>query len=214
MQTLKLIAYANNTFRWSRSLADYVSVFDLPNCIIRMQIRREHYSALIFEWSTANGKASYASGTVVFLASISEVMSLLGNYKFDIRIETSGGSSDVIIAGEITFEQGVTRISGDGAETATSGVPDTVEIIGQTTTLSVGVIISKLKIALKNAGNGYFDAVEARAELAVDPGGTLYEFWTTGGETRVGDSLYDVIVLATSQAVADAAYEAAKSISL
>lgn len=133
MDTFSLRAWANNTFRWTTSLSAISALFDLPNCIIRMQFRQGPLMPIILEFSTP-GNATYNNSlkTVSFFAPISSITNLSGLFQFDIRIERPSGSSDVIATGDITFNRGITRLPGDATQNATEGAVDTVEVVGKT----------------------------------------------------------------------------------
>lgn len=136
MQTFSLRAWANSTYRWSRDISAYALLFDLPNCVIRMQLRQGPFLPVIYEWATGgsgsfpNSSAVYSAGTIIFSAPVEDVRNFSGKYQFDIRIETATGAPVVIASGEEIFEKGITRITADNTENSITGIPDTVETIG------------------------------------------------------------------------------------
>ena len=85
--------------------------------------------------------------------------------------------------------------------------------INSSALLGGAVSVFQLRVALKT--NGKFFDVDNHASFAVDPGGLIYEAWTSGGKyTSVGDDLYDAVVLAIGSAATDAAYALAEAITL
>jgi hypothetical protein len=73
------------------------------------------------------------------------------------------------------------------------------------------ITVWQLRCALGLAGN--FFAVDAA--IPVDPGGRIYEAWTSGGlHTSSGDDLYDAIVLIIGAPATIAAYASAEAITL
>jgi len=131
MQNLKLIAWQNSVFKLTLDFSGVAAIYDLPNCIIRMQMRQAPFSPVIHEWSTAVDNIIYnvAAKLATFVAPVKDVINFSGDYKADIIIELPNGAPVVEATADITFRKGVTRTTPYSTETDTAGIFKTVEIV-------------------------------------------------------------------------------------
>jgi hypothetical protein len=189
MQTYKLTCRANQSFRWTRDISAYLAIFDLPNCVIRLQMRQGPFLAVEYEWSTANSKAVYSAGSVVFSAPVKDLLNFKGTYYGDLRIETAAGVPVVIAQVTFVWAQGFTRTTADETEADTSITNDTVETDGEAAlTPSIGYMLAAGDInniaytarTAANGGNG--DLILSLSKEAI--GDTASLLLKTGGSGR------------------------------
>jgi hypothetical protein len=137
MTQLSLRASNNATFRWTRDLSQFASVYDLASATIRMQARTFPGAPdpPTYQWvtgATSGGRVSFNPTTnlAVFTAPLADMGALSGDLDYDVRLEFPTGVVP-LVRGNLAFHPGVTRTSGDSSATGVSGIGDTVTVDGE-----------------------------------------------------------------------------------
>lgn len=105
-----LLARNNTRFQISFDVTDWGTAFDLATVAWRLQVRMTAANAtVLLDCSTANGGAAYGLGIITFIAGVSAVRRLAGNYEWDFGFTPADGDFRRVGGGAIVFEQGVTR---------------------------------------------------------------------------------------------------------
>ena len=182
MQQYTLRATTNQTFRLTRDLSRFVTAgYDLSTATIRMQIRSDAYASLVmYEWSTANSRVSFDPVThlAVFVAPESAMLSLAGRYAVDARAELPGGEAITLFSGTLQILTGVTRLTSDSSMTGTTGIGDTVLVVGEADPAPVPLPLA-LTAAVSSAQASAAAAAASAAQAAavgVPPGGLAGQY--------------------------------------
>lgn len=182
MQQYTLRATTNQTFRLTRDLSRFVTAgYNLSTATIRMQIRSDAYASLVvYEWSTANSRVSFDPVThlAVFVAPESAMLSLAGRYAVDARAELPGGEAITLFSGTLQILTGVTRLTSDSSMTGTTGIGDTVLVVGEADPAPVPLPLA-LTAAVSSAQASAAAAAASAAQAAavgVPPGGLAGQY--------------------------------------
>jgi hypothetical protein len=176
-----LRASNNATFRWTRDLTPFASIYNLAAATIRMQARTSPYAPdpPCYSWVTdasGGGVANFdpVSNLCVFSAPEADMARMTGEFVYDCRLEFSSGASIVIFGGRLRFLTGVTRLPADVAATGVSGIGDTVSVEGETGTSSVALPLSlSAAIVACQSAAASIAPTELAAALAALPASTL-----------------------------------------
>lgn len=182
MQQYTLRATTNQTFRLTRDLSRFVTAgYNLSTATIRMQIRSDAYASLVmYEWSTANSRVSFdpVTNLAVFVAPESAMLSLAGRYAVDARAELPGGETITLFSGTLQILTGVTRLTSDSSMTGTTGIGDTVLVVGEADPAPVPLPLA-LTAAVSSAQASAAAAAASAAQAAavgVPPGGLAGQY--------------------------------------
>jgi hypothetical protein len=145
-----LRASNNSTFRWTRDLSQWATVYNIDAATIRMQARLSPMasSPVVYEWSSnaapGSGSIPFDAGTnlCVFLAPLSDMGRMSKPLYYDCRLEFEIGTAVVMFSGRILWTPGLTRADSDGAAIGTSGIGDTVSVDGESSGAPVPLPLS------------------------------------------------------------------------
>jgi hypothetical protein len=176
MTTIYNLRAANNcTFRWTRDLSSFASLYDIPAATFRMQARTSPFAPdpPVYEWNSTNtsGGSAYfdpSTNLVVISAPEADMARMQTNLVYDCRLEIAGGESIILFGGKIVWTPGVTHMSGDVSATGASGVGDTVSVDGESSSSPVPIPLS-LSAALTAA-----QAAAASAQAAAFISALIY----------------------------------------
>ncbi|PPQ39876.1 hypothetical protein SAMN06265338_101722 [Rhodoblastus acidophilus] len=133
-----LRASTNVSFRWTRDLSKFQSLYNISASTLRMQARATAASAdpPVYEWSSSNtrgGLVSFdaATGLCVFSAPETDMAQMPAHLVYDCRMELPNGAVVPLFAGQITFSQSVTRTSSLSGASGNLALSDTVGVAGE-----------------------------------------------------------------------------------
>ncbi|TBW33344.1 hypothetical protein EYW49_20510 [Siculibacillus lacustris] len=108
---MDISAYNTAHFQLSLDVTPWAAAYGLDAAAWRLQVRPDAASAnLVLDMNTANGRATYSTGVVVFSAPQSVISPLVaGSYVWDFGFTASGGDFIRCDGGMLTLRQGVTR---------------------------------------------------------------------------------------------------------
>lgn len=219
MKNYKLTARSNQTFVWTRDLSQFAAVFDLPNCVLRMHLRKIigdttiHYEFVSangsYELPGVSGRITYNPATklAVFAAPEADARKLIGRFYGDARIETPTNERSGLFTCDLRMDEGVTRTGADASSGGVFYFGDTVIVFGESDPspvplqLSTSAALAAAQIAIDAAVDQAEQNIQDFTHVVLSRSVTGSGLASGGGPLSAGNAVIDVPIATQSQAV-------------
>lgn len=181
MTTFNLRASNNATFRLTRDLSQWATIYNLSAATIRMQARTSPFAPdpPAYQWVTGAASGgiiafSASNGLCVVMAPLADMANLPSQLFYDCRLEFSGGSTVVLFSGRLTVSPGLTHMAGDSSAVGVV-VGDTVTVDGETPSSPTALAATVTSANFGAVFAAWFNALPTALPSSAG------QFWNNGG---------------------------------